>query len=319
MPEKALWYNKYTPSSLEDYVWTDPSTKEMIAGWVEKRNIPSVCFAGGPGRGKTSLGWLLINQLAIDSEDYLYLRGSINNNAETVRKDIVEFCELGGWSGLRVVFVDEADALSHVAQGALRNVIDDYGDSVRFIFTCNFPHKIIDALWSSRMIRIDIEKLPLDDFTNRMWSVLEAEGLPLDEDSEAEAFLTIRDLSYPDLRKAINLLQYNVRDGKLHTPKVTKHTSDGWESYFRSILTTQADPIKEIGKIRETLLTLNPEEMEAVYHFLYHNGTELFGDKQIKAILYINAGQKSHRNALLPDMILLEVFLKLMVLMNSDD
>lgn len=318
MGEHQLWYDKYRPQTLDDYVWTDEHMKAQIGAWIEKKAIPSVCFAGGPGRGKTSLAWLLIRQLGIDDDDVLFLRGSVDNNAETVRGKILEFCELGGWSGLRIVFLDEADMLSHVAQGMLRSVIDEYSDSVRFIFTCNFPHKIIDAIWSSRMIRVDIEKLPEDQFTERMVTILDTEGVDLSDDAAIEAIMAVRHICYPDLRKAINVLQDSVRDGILRAPRGTKSVSTGWESHFREIMTKPCNALREITKIRASLASLTPDEMEDVYRFLYHNGAEFFGDKQLQAIVAINAGQKSHRNALLPEMILLEVFLRLIMLMNPE-
>jgi replication factor C small subunit len=318
MAEKALWYEKYRPRTLDDFVWLSPYIRDQIAGYVANKSIPSLCLAGGPGRGKTSLALLLKELLEISDEDALIIPASVDNSVEVVRNKIIEFCELGGWSGLRLVILDEADNLSHAAQAPLRNVIDTYSDSVRFIFTCNYPHRIIEPLWSSRMIRIDIDKLPEDQFLTRMMFVLDSEKVSYYEE-DPEALIAIKDLSYPDLRKAINLLQDNSRDSKLRTPSGVKATGQDWESYFRSILTTGVDPLREITKIRETLLTLTPDEMEDVYRFLYHNGSTLFGNKQMRAILYINNGQKSHRQALLPDMILLEVFLKLMVLMNTDE
>ncbi len=82
-------------------------------------------------------------------------------------------------------------------------------------------------------------------------------------------------------------------------------------------MTTQADPIREICRIREVLSTLSPDEMEDVYRFLYQNGSSFFGDKQIGAIFLINNGQKAHRAALLPEMILLEVIVRLMALTRN--
>lgn len=317
--EHSLWYDKYRPRTLDEYVWTDQHMKAQVENWIAKRVIPSVCFAGGPGRGKTSLARLLIQQLEVDDDDVLTLRGSVDNTVETVRSKIIEFCELGGWSGLRIVFMDEADNLSQGAQQTLRNVIDDYADSVRFIFTCNYPHKIIDAIWSSRMIRIDIEKLPVQDFLNRLVSIMDAEQIDLTSDAAFHALGQIQEVCYPDLRKAINLLEDSVRDGVLCAPQGAKSASALWESYFRGLLKTKTDAARELSHIRETLLTLTPDEMEDVYRYLYHNGTELFGAHQMRAIVIINNGQKSHRQALLPDMILLEVLLKLILLMNPDE
>jgi DNA polymerase III delta prime subunit len=318
MPENQLWYDKHRPGSLDDYVWSDPRLRTLIEGWIEKKSIPSVLFAGGPGRGKTSLANLLIKSLGIEESDVLRLKGSKDNNVDTMRTRVQEFCELGGWSDLRIVFFDEADVLSKAAQDALRNIIDDFSNSVRFIFTCNHPHKIEQAVSESRLLRIDIDKLPEDDFLNRMVEVLVAEEIDFDSDEGLAAIEEAKNSCYPDLRRALNLLENSVRDGKLASLTPVKSASAAWETYFSELMVTRHNPVQEVTKIREVLIGLTPDEMEDVYRFLYHNGTHLFGQKQIQAIFVINQGQKAHRNALLPDMILLEVLVRLMMVVNNE-
>jgi DNA polymerase III delta prime subunit len=316
--ENRLWYDKYRPASFAEYVWSDERLKELVLVWIEKKSIPSIMLAGGPGRGKSTLANLLIQALGIAESDVLRLRGSKDNNAETIRTRVQEFCELGGWSDLRIIYLDEADLLSRKAQEMLRDIIDDYADSVRFIFTCNYPHKIIEEVSQSRLFRIDIDKLPEDEFIGRIAEVLVAEGVELD-DPALDAITEIKDGCYPDLRKALNLLENSVRDGKLKNVTPIKSAVGAWESYFTALMTEHHDVLREICKIRETLAALAPDEMEEVYRFFYHNGARLFADKQIKAIYIINSGQKAHRNALLPDMILLEVIIRLMLLSNGQE
>ncbi len=318
MSENQLWYDKYRPNSFDEYVWVDERLKTLVAEWITKKSIPSIMFAGGPGRGKTVLVNLLIEALGVEESDVLRLKGAKDNNAETMRGRVQEFCELGGWSGLRIVYLDEADLLSRTAQEMLRNIIDDYSDNVRFIFTCNYPHKIIEAVSQSRLLRVDIDKLPLDDFINRLVGVLGAENIVLDEPA-LDAIHDVQESCYPDLRRALNLLQNSVRDGALRRVIPLRSVTGNWENYLTTLMTEKHDVVREVCKIREILIALSPDEMEDVYRFLYHNGAKLFGDKQIEAILRINVGQKSHRNALLPDMILLEVIVRLMMLMNANE
>lgn len=319
MAENQLWYDKHRPESLDDYVWTDERLRELVAQWVAKKTIPSLVLAGGPGRGKSTLAGLIIAALGIESGDVLRLKGSKDNNVETMRTKVQEFCELGGWSPLRIVFFDEADMLSRAAQQALRNIIDEFSTAgVRFIFTCNHPHQIEEAVVESRMLRIDIDKLPEDEYLNRIVNILYAEGIELD-DPAFDVIGEIKDACYPDLRRALNFLQNSVRDGKLVKATPVKAAAKAWEGYLTDLLTESHDVLQEICKIRETLMGLTPDEMEEVYRFLYHNGTKLFADKQIKAIYLINNGQKAHRNALLPEMILLEVIVRLMLLNNGQE
>jgi DNA polymerase III delta prime subunit len=316
--ETPLWYDKYRPQTFDDYVWSDDRTKELIMDWVAKGTIPSMILTGGPGRGKSALADLIIMQLGVDEDDVLRLRGATDNTAETVRTRIQEFCELGGWSGLRIVLFNEADMLSHVAQGMLRTMMDDFSSSVRFVFTCNYPHRIIEPISSSRLLRIDIDKLSYEDFFRRMAEILMAEEIDLD-DTAVSVAQQIADHCYPDLRKAINVMQHSVRDGALKSMHEIKSAAGVWEAELRGLFQKYHDPLREIIRIRDLLALLSPDEMEEVYRFLYQNGTELFGAKQIQAIIVINNGQKAHRAALLPDMILLEVILRLMGLMKPNE
>lgn len=314
MAEVQLWYDKYRPRTLDDYVWEDDRLKSQVVEWIDKKSIPSFMLAGGPGRGKTSLADLIIISLGIDESDVLRLKGAKHNNADTIRTRVQEFCELGGWSGIRVVFFDEADLLSRVAQEMLRNVIDEYSDTVRFIFTCNYPHRIIEALSTSRLVRIDIEKLPLAEYEDRLVHIVAAEGIDIGDGSALEE---IRDTCYPDLRRAINTLQSSIKDRKLQRVHGLKSAAGVWESYLREIIMNRVAPLDVICRVRELLITLTPDEMEDVYRFLYHNGAILFGDKQIDALYQINNAQVFHRQALFPDMLLLEVIIRVLTLFHK--
>src|SRR5216684_3122608 len=94
--ETRLWYDKYRPTSFDDYVWADERLKELVREWINKKSIPSLVLAGGPGRGKSTLANLIISALGIEESDVLRLKGSKDNNVETMRTKVQEFCELGG-------------------------------------------------------------------------------------------------------------------------------------------------------------------------------------------------------------------------------
>ena len=46
----------------------------------------------------------------------------------------------------KIVFMDECDAMTSQAQMALRRIIEDFGDSTRFILACNYVSKVIEPL-----------------------------------------------------------------------------------------------------------------------------------------------------------------------------
>lgn len=313
--ERPPYYKKYK-ADINNFIWPTKDVEVLIKSWINQKTIPSILLAGSPGLGKTTIAEIIIDELGISEDDVLRLNGVNDNSVETVRTTIKEFCELGGWSGIRIVFFDEADNLSLAAQGALRIVIDEYANTVKFILTCNYPHRIIDAISSSRLVRIDFQSLNPDDFLGRMISVLDEEEVNVDE-KNFSIVNSIYETCYPDMRKALNELQASVIDGKLSAIRKINTSVGVWENYIKEIILKKSDPLGELIHIRNTLSSLSPDEMEEVYKFLYRNGSEFFGDSQIKAIYIINNGQIKHRNALLPDLILLEVILRLLALAHD--
>jgi DNA polymerase III delta prime subunit len=311
------WYLKYRPT-IDNYIWPNNEIKAVVFSWLKEKSIPNLMLAGIPGTGKTSLAEIIIRTLNIDDSDLLLLNGINDNSVETVRNDIKSFCELGGWSGLRIVFFDEADYLSNAAQGALRTIIDEYSDTVRFILTCNYPHRIMDAIGCSRLIRIDFDKLDTDAFLEYLLTVLVKENVEVDNDNISIVY-NIQERCYPDMRKALNELQASVIDGKLLLSHRISSSTGEWGKYLKEAFVNKVNPLAELLNIRNMLATVSPDEMENIYYFLYHNGGELFGDQQIRAIYTINDGQTKHRNALLPDFILLEVILRLLTLIRENN
>jgi DNA polymerase III delta prime subunit len=167
-------------------------------------------------------------------------------------------------------------------QPALRNLMEDYSNSVRFIFTCNYPHRIITPV-KSRCQEVKIERTDLTEFTARVATILVEEGIEFDLDT----LDTFVQGTYPDLRKCINNVQMHSTNGTLKVPEVV----DGAGDYRVEMV----DLFKK-GKISEARKLLcsqaRPEEMEEIYRWMYDN-VVVFGDseeKQDSAILIIKQG-----------------------------
>ena len=283
---KELWVEKYRPKKITEYVFKDDGQKRLISGWIADNSIPHLMFAGSAGTGKTTLAKVLINELGVQPADVLYINASRDNGIEYVRNKITNFGDTMPWGDFKVVLLDEADYLSPEAQAALRGVMEQNHQSVRFILTCNYDNKIIPAL-KSRCQVFQIQKQDEGEFFNRMVTILDAEGV------EYDPYLlgTYVVATQPDMRKTINNLQSNTLNGKLMTADETADDS-AW-------LIKMVDLFKS-GNIRDArkLIVGNarPDEYEGIYRKMYEN-LDWFGDnpdKQDEAVIIIRNGLVKH-------------------------
>jgi replication factor C small subunit len=199
---KDLYTEKYRPQVLDDIVLTKEE-KDYFLSLKEKKEIPNLLFAGSPGTGKTSLAKIIVRDI-LDCQ-YLYINASDENGIDTIRSKVIGFSSTKSLDGkLKVVLFDECDALSLDSQKALRNVIEEYSENTRFIFTCNYLFKVIPALQS----RCQIFSLtpPLNGVLNRVVHVLKQEGINVPEEEKGRLVELVRS-GYPDLRRIINDIQ----------------------------------------------------------------------------------------------------------------
>ena len=281
---KELWVEKYRPSTVDGYVFVDDSQREQVQQWIRDGSIPHLMLSGSAGTGKTTLAKLLINELGVDEYDVLYANGSKEaRKIEWVDK-LINFCQTMPFGRFKVVLIDEADYMNPTSvQPALRNLMEDYSQTVRFILTCNYPNKIISPL-HSRCQGFHITKTDHVEFTARAATVLVTEGVEFDLD----VLDTYVKATYPDLRKCLNLLQPNSQSGRLAAPSSADKSAGDWRLDC-------VDLFKQ-GRIREARALLcqssSPEESEEIFRWMYDN-LELFGqtlEQQDQAIVIIRNG-----------------------------
>jgi len=284
---KELWTEKYRPNTLKDYVVRDQRQRDQIEGWIKSGAIPHLLFSGAPGVGKTTLAKILFHELKVESYDILEINASRENSVDTVRDKINNFVQIMPFGAYKYVLLDEADYITPNGQAALRGVMETYHTSARFILTCNYPNRVIPAL-HSRCQGFHIETIDKNEFTARVAQILIEEKV----NPELDILDTYVKATYPDLRKCINMVQQNSRDGQLHAPD---KADKGQQDYRLEMV----DLFKK-GKILEARKLMcsqaRPEEVEDIFRWLYDNLDMISKDdeQQDKAILAIKQGLVDH-------------------------
>jgi DNA polymerase III delta prime subunit len=281
---KELWIEKYRPKTIDGYVFVDDNQRQQVESWIRDGSIPNLLFSGSPGTGKTTLGKMLINELGVDEYDVMYANGSKEGRKIEWVDKLISFCQTMPFGKFKVVFIDEADYLNpNSVQQAMRNLMEDYSHSVRFILTCNYPNKIIPPL-HSRLQQLHILKTDHTEFTARAATVLVTENIEFDIDT-LDSYVRA---TYPDLRKCLQLLQQNSQNGALAAPNSTDKSVGDWKldcvQLFKS------------GKIREARTLIcqqsTPEETEDIFRWMYDNldlwTTDV--ERQDQAIIIIRNG-----------------------------
>ena len=273
MKQHTLWIEAYRPKNLDHYIGND-DLKERVAGFIAKNDIPHLLLHGSAGGGKTTLAKLIVGNIECDK---LYMNASDENGIDVIRDKVKQFTSAASFSPIKVVILDEADFLTQAAQAALRNVIEEYSLTTRFILTCNYIERIIDPLQS----RCEIHKLVPPSkgaiAKHLCKNILDKESITYD----IKEIASLVNEYYPDVRSMIKNLQAGIKDNAF----VVVKKNINWCSELVKQLKSRDN--KAWYNIRQIIADEQVTDFQTAYRYMFDNLSEFsYGnDAELSIIL----------------------------------
>ena len=216
-----LWVEKYRPTKISDCVLPS-DLYEPFSDFVDQGKLPNLILAGGPGTGKTTAAKALCEET---QTDYLMVNGSDEGRSiDTVRTTLNQFCSSVSMTGNRkAIIMDEADHMNpDSVQPALRGFIEKFGNNVSFLFTANYPNRIIDPIHSRCAVfdfvipKNEIKKIA-EKYLELCGDILSKENVEYENKVLAELIMK----HFPDFRRVLNELQRYSTSGRIDTGILT--------------------------------------------------------------------------------------------------
>ena len=279
--ENTLWTEAFRPDTLEGYIGNEHII-EKVKIFIANGDVPHLLFYGSAGTGKTTLAKIIAN--SVDA-DLMYINASDENSVDAVRDKIKRYASTVGFKRWKIIILDEADYLTPNAQAALRNLMETYSKTTRFILTCNYVEKIIDPI-QSRCQTFAIMPPNKTDVAKRLVSVLEEKQVQYD----IRDIAAIINSSYPDIRRAINTAQSCVIENRLTLDKASAIQAN-YMTEVLEMLKNAKDKKAAFTKIRQCIADSKVRDFTPMYTFLYDNLDEFAHGHIAPCILIIAESQ----------------------------
>ena len=279
MKDHSLLVEKYRSKVLDEYVGNE-HIKTQIQKYLDQDDIQNFIFYGPAGTGKTTLAKLIVNNLDCD---YIYINASDERGIETIRDKVTSFSSTASFKQIKVVILDEADFLTIQAQASLRNVIETFSRTTRFIMTCNFIERVIDPL-QSRCQVLKIVPPSKKEVAKHLNKILINE---IGKGWNVDFLVNIVNTHYPDIRKMLNTIQLSIKDGKLEVDESIMVSSN----YIKQIIAELKNKKTDYRKLRQIIADSGVKGFEGLYRALFDYANEYAIGREGSVAMILNEHQ----------------------------
>ena len=277
--DHTLLVEKYRSNDLSEYVGNN-HIKQQIQKYIDQNDIQNFIFYGPAGTGKTTLAKLIVNNLDCD---YLYINASDERGIETIRDKVTSFSSTASFRQIKVVILDEADFLTIQAQASLRNVIETFSRTTRFIMTCNFIERIIDPL-QSRCQVLKIIPPSKKEVAKHLNNILINE---IGKGWNVDFLVNIVNTHYPDIRKMLNTIQLSIKDNEL----VVDESILVSNNYVNEILKELKNKKTNYRTLRQIIADSGVKDFEGLYRSLFDNASHYAPGREGSVAMILNEHQ----------------------------
>ena len=260
------WVERFRPTKF-DVIVLDPLNKKILTNIINTSYFPNLLFFGPPGTGKTTTIINLVNsyQEVLGEKNkglMIHLNASDERGIDIIRNQINQFVNSKSLfnQGTKFVILDEVDYMTKNAQQALRYLLQNYTNGVRFCLICNYISRIDEGL-QNEFLRLRFNQLPEQDIISFLKNISVSENLNMTDKS----LRLIQRLYKSDIRSMINFMQSNqhITDDEFNIIDETV-----WAELYSKIALRSSSMNSIIAFINNTSSKYNIDKKNIIKDFL---------------------------------------------------
>lgn len=286
MKKNSPWVEKYRPTNFDDIV-LEPLNKTLLTNIIETNNFPNLLFYGPPGTGKTTTIINLINAYQEKNGQKrkglkIHLNASDDRGIDIIRNQIKSFVDtktLFG-KGVKFVILDEVDYMTKNAQQALRYLIQQYINDIRFCLICNYISRI-DMSLQNEFVRLRFCQLPKKDISHFLLDIVKKEYITI----TSNQLSSIQNYFKSDIRSMINYIQSNHSN---NTININVIKDNFWEKLLKKMENTPHNKLIDYIKLKCLFYNIQPRQLILKFFiYLIHQNKKILKEKWINHMEFI--------------------------------
>lgn len=275
--QHTLFIERFRPNQIDNYLCS-PELRTEVNKWIKNNDIPHLIFEGEAGLGKSTLARLLVHNIDCDS---LIIKTSDENGIDTIREKVKSFASAASFSPLKIIIMEEAANLTGAAQEALKEIVEDYSMTTRFIFTTNHLGKIVGPLQSRCEVK-HFKGVSKGEIAKHIVSyILEPEKIEYDIND----LVKLINKYYPDVRSTVKYLQSCINDN------VFKYIPVDNDMFNQILVILQKPNSKSWGEIRQLINNSGSNDYQELIEFLFANLDKFAKGKESSIVIELDDHQ----------------------------